>query len=288
MRDCMERFGSVFTVLVAGDRLTIVTDPLDFAPAVFRNSKLNFAPIADSVSENAFGVSYVRLGLDQHWVDKSYRTHLQGAGLVPLTTGFLQHVPWALQQAEGTLKAESRTSSVPLYHLVLETVFSASSAALFGRSAATSALCSAFTQFDDQFPLLVAGLPAWLLPGVASARAALRGQFDDPDPSQHAMMHERDAKLAETVRASLAAGGDAGGAGAAARQAMQSEILWAAEANTIPAAFWSIARLLDDQSEGGAFELVRQEALEALGRALCRARADLERETQQSSGTQAQ
>lgn len=51
---------------------------------------------------------------------------------------------------------------------------------------------------------------------------------------------------------------------------MQSEILWAAEANTVPAAFWCTAYILRDDRAYGVHRLVRQEGLEALGRALLR------------------
>ena len=83
-------------------------------------------------------------------------------------------------------------------------------------------------------------------------------------------MHERNAKLEQTALEDRSRGGDGGGAGEKARVAMQSEILWAAEANTIPAVFWAIAFLLNDERENGAMRAIEHEGMETLGRALLR------------------
>lgn len=162
MKRLSSDYRGAFTLLLAGNRTTIV--PVFDAAAIYRSTSLQFDPIADGVSSRAFGVSYLDFGLDQEWVNRSYRRHLQGAGLLGLTQGFLKALPAAFSSTSH------EDDTVPLYSYILNSIFMASCTALFGASSASTSNLRAFQAFDDSFPMLVAGVPASLMPSVQKAR----------------------------------------------------------------------------------------------------------------------
>jgi len=74
----------VFTVFVAGQRMTFVLDPMS-VPSVLKESRLRFAPVSDDVMDKAFGVPNVRSRFDLETIEDLARTRLKGDHLPPLT-----------------------------------------------------------------------------------------------------------------------------------------------------------------------------------------------------------
>lgn len=91
-----------------------------------------------------------------------------------------------------------------------------------------------FNIFDNAFPLLIAGVPAKYLPKVVEARETLARLFvplrENPSSFHAAREAYFNGKLNESDRSHLQIG-----------------MLWASQANTIPAAFWAIAFILSDK-----------------------------------------
>src|SRR5262249_12526806 len=61
---CVHRFGSTFTVLLAGGRRTFLTDPFDF-PTLFHTKELVFRDIAEVFGSRVFGYDPRSLRPDQ-------------------------------------------------------------------------------------------------------------------------------------------------------------------------------------------------------------------------------
>ena len=107
--------------------------------------------------------------------------------------------------------------------------------AIYGDGFTTDGVMADFARFDRAFPLLAGGVPARLVLGVVAARDRLAARLAEARPGGSALHHARRALLA--ARWSPLSVGRA-----------ELSVLWAALANTIPAAFWTVAHLLADRA----------------------------------------
>ena len=240
---CRAEHGDVFTLYVAGERMTFVCDPVELT-SVLRNKALRFSPIADEVMGTAFGLPIDRAEWTMlHEAEDLARSALKGDNLAPLTAGM-----------EGKLwpRLSSRRSGswedIDLYRLVWETMFDAGTDALFGDGVTSEALARDFDAFDRAFPLLVAGLPKLVAREGAAGLERVVGSLHRLGSEPSRWMQERRALFHHL---------DPGGWGR-----IQSAVLWAIHANTIPATFWAVARLLADPV---ALAAIRAELAEHLG-----------------------
>lgn len=221
--------GDVFTLVVAGKRLTFVLDPLDFPEVLRRVDDLGFDEIGGDISRQAFGntraseTPEVRLATHEN-----YAAHLKTAHLAPLSTGFGARID-PLITALATPDFTPRS----LFDMVESAVFHAGTDALFGAGVADPAALATFRRFDAVFQLLAAGVPARLLPGVLPAQRWLAARVGALRPDASDFVASRDAMFKRLLPAKD-------------RPHLQLGILWAAHANTIPAAFWTLAHVLAD------------------------------------------
>ncbi len=120
-----------------------------------------------------------------------------------------------------------------LYDFTARTIFHAASDAIFGDDFDRPSLFDDFSRFDERFPLLAAGLPARLFKGVLAARGLLARRLEQERASACALVLERERLMRGAVDDDDRAG-------------MQLALLWAANANTIPATFWSLFHIARD------------------------------------------
>jgi len=226
---CQRKHGDVFTLVVAGKRMTFVLDPLDVPEILRRVDDLSFKEIADDISMQAFGHSRApEKPVVREGIHALYAAHLKAARLGPLSEGFGAHLDPVLAAATPTT-----WSTRSLYEFVNEVVFAAGTDALFGSGTADPAGLAAFKRFDAGFPLLALGVPARLLPGVLRAQRWLAKRVGPLRPDASEFVAKRDAFfLANIDRRD--------------HDHVQLGLLWAAQANTIPAAFWTLAHVLAD------------------------------------------
>lgn len=224
---CRARHGDVFTLVVAGSRVTFVLDPLDFPEVLRRVDDLSFAEVADPIGERAFGYSPALSRPEMRAaIEASYAAHLKAARLGPLSQGFATRLDAVLAAA-----APKGWQTGSLYPFVEHAVFTANTDAIFGAGTASAAMLATFRRFDAAFPLLAGGASAWMLPGVSRAQRWLAARVGPLRADASEFMRERDALfLAHSDPRD--------------RDHLQLAILWAAQANTIPAAFWTLAYVL--------------------------------------------
>lgn len=203
--------------------MTFVLDPMSY-PAVLKAKALSFHPISYSVAATAFQLPKMREQVDSETVEQLSRTHLKGEHLRDATRAMGQRLHALVPGA-----AETDWASVPMYRMVWDLMFHAGTDALFGVGLADKDKASDFEIFDKAFPLMVAGLPKMLF---KEGSAALDRLASGPPLGEGPSAWLRD-------RAPLFADIPAIDYGRA-----QTSILWAINANTIPAAFWSLFYLL--------------------------------------------
>jgi|GEM_PF-1783428 len=236
---CRERHGEVFTLHIGGQRMTFVLDPLSY-PAVLKAKQLSFLPISDSVMATAFKFPDVREKVDIEAIEDLARARLKGPDLAEMTGAMERR----LRELIGA-GADGEWQTQALYRAVWDTMYHAGTDALFGAGLVNPAQSRAFQTFDRKFPLMVAGLPRFLFKaGDAALDQLANGPKLGANPSP--WLRSRDTLLTdlEDVEHGRA----------------QAAILWAINANTIPATFWSLYYLLRD---GQGLAAVRAE-LEAV------------------------
>lgn len=226
---CQREHGDVFTLLVAGERMTFVLDPHAYPTILKLQKELTFDGIAFELSATAFGHSRAwEQVLDISVFRDLYGQHLKGAALGGLTDRMQVNLT-----AFATALERDGRQTARLSDLVSRWMFEAGMDTLFGEGAARDGGLDDFRTYDRAFPLLVAGVPIDLLPGVRRARDRLAEVFRVARPHTSGLVGARNAYMNNRVSEED-------------RWRMQLSILWASQANTVPAAFWSLAFLLRD------------------------------------------
>lgn len=241
---CQARSGDVFTILVAGQRMTFVLCAHSHPAILKLQGDLSFTELAHDIAARAFGHPRFEPGL-ANAIDEATFEHLKGRSLELLSERALQRLgAWLSAESEGGWRTTG------LYDFVRRAMFMVSAESIFGPGWAEPQALEDFIHFDQRFPLLVAGVPARALPGVHTAQlrlAALVRATGARTPSDFLVargrvMHGRMSEE-EAGRTDLG-------------------LLWAAAANTLPAAFWTLAHLLHDRE---ALQAVSAEVRARLG-----------------------
>jgi len=220
---CQAEHGDVFTLFVAGDRMTFVLDPLS-APAVLKAKALSFHPVSDGILARAFKLPNARDRLDLAEIETIGRTRLRGERLEELSSNMGRRLESLVPQAVSEAWQDAQ-----LYEVIWDIMFRAGTEALFGGGTVTKELRADFEIFDRQFPLLVAGLPRPLLKAGNDALDRLgRAKLPGEGPSH--WIRDRQP-LIDALPPDE-------------RGHMRLPALWAIHANTIPSTFWTLYWLL--------------------------------------------
>lgn len=220
---CQAEHGDVFTLFIAGQRLTFVLDPLA-VPAVLRCKQLAFRPVSDQILTDAFDLDGFQQQVDYETIEILARTQLRGESLSVLSDTMGQRLEVLVPSV-----APEAWESTPLYRTVWEVMFRAGTDALYGAGSVTPQLCRDFELFDDEFPLMASGLPRALVrQGESALHRLASAKLLGEQPS--AWIRERQAVLAVLDEHE--------------RGLARVPILWAIHANTIPATFWTLYFLL--------------------------------------------
>ena len=238
---CQREHGDVFTLLLAGERMTFVLDPHAYPTVLKLQKELTFDGIAFELSATAFGHTRAwEQVLDIGVFREFYGQHLKGAALGGLAER-MQHKLDATAPPGG----ERGWRRGKLCDFVARWMFDAGMDTLFGDGAASDRALEDFRVYDRAFPLLVAGVPVRLLRGVGAARDRLAAVFGEDRTNESELMQARTRYMRGRVSEHD-------------RHRMQLSILWASQANTVPAAFWSLAFLLHDpEAKAAVIEEIR-------------------------------
>jgi hypothetical protein len=103
LTEAQSKYGDCFTLYIAGKRMTFVLDPLTI-PNVYKKFKtFDFHPIARDITEAAFFTPRDKQALYEKEVLKQYARHLNGDGLVKLTTNFQKQLLDSRHKNKGPL-----------------------------------------------------------------------------------------------------------------------------------------------------------------------------------------
>ncbi len=245
LRRCQLRHGDAFTLHLLGRRMTFLLDPRDYTQLFKHGGSLSFLPIAQEISNRAFGYRNVwGSGMTNDMLRESYARYLRPGVMRPLVERTRDELGRRLRAEIAALPGSAAGwREVELYALIERSVFAAGVASLFGDELADELVRQQFGGFDRQFARLVAGVPPRLLGTALKDREALVRRLGRRLPDASAFIEDRYEMLGRYVDDVDAA-------------RVQLSMLWASQANTIPAAFWVLAFLLED---AGAVRVVHSE-----------------------------
>lgn len=245
-----EKYGEIFTVLIAGKYMTFIMNPLLYPYVIKHGKQLDFHEFSDQVAPVTFGYPPVRSGkfpgMDEQ-IQRSFRL-LQGENLTSLTESMMGNLMLVFRQdhlketeVRGNEHGSWRTES--MYQFCSSVMFEATFLTIYGqpkyasRHSGMSTLREQFVKFDNMFPLLIAQIPISLLGWTKSIREELINYFLPQKMAQWSNTSQFIKKRAELFEQYDCLGD-------IDKAAHHFAILWASVGNTIPATFWAMYYLV--------------------------------------------
>jgi cytochrome P450 len=233
----MVQHGDAFTLNLAGQKMTFV-----FHPSALRHfftapdAQLAFAPAVEQFTQRVFGLPPADFLPKHHLLLATLRHQMVPAALPAHAHRMLP----ALRRGLRVWPAAG--GRMELYAAVQSLLFPAAVEALFGpaflQCHGAPALQAAFFEFEGGFELAASPVPHLLQPRFRRARAALLRALT----ASYRGGHFEGSAVGALIQ----------GCGLPPRcvPSMLLAVLWASQANTVPAAFWSVAFLLLPENAG--------------------------------------
>ncbi|KAK1172823.1 cytochrome P450 7A1-like [Acipenser oxyrinchus oxyrinchus] len=250
LRSRQKKYGDAVTCKIAGSYFTFILDPFSYC-AVFRNGKnLDFQKFAIETSRKVFGhadFTDPKYNLTYEELHHIFRQTLQGPALHPLTSNMMENLQFVMLRSKT-----SAWTTEGLYSFTFRIMFEAGYLTLFGkdekalrddteRFEAHKVLIhkamNDFKVFDKAFPLIVAGLPIGIIRGVKAAREALAERL------QHKYL-KKNSSISALTEQRMRYFDPVPYLDELGKARTHNVMLWASQANTLPATFWSLYYML--------------------------------------------
>lgn len=241
----------IFTACIANQHVHFVDSSYaDFSvERLFRHPNLSFIPVANDAVIHGFGARPEVLkkanGPDGDGKEMNAIFHnrvLKMEGLDMLVAD----VQLRLQrELDGLANVDTG-----LYKLVHSVLFPATVGSVVSPSLATEEIRQSFCDFDSKMPLLMAKFPLCLFPKARLGRDTLTAACQSYSSTSVLMQdrHETLARLKVTDSKDVAI--------------LDTTIVWAANANTIPSGFWCLYHILLDRD--GAYANIVDEVMQVM------------------------
>ncbi|XP_077159862.1 7-alpha-hydroxycholest-4-en-3-one 12-alpha-hydroxylase [Paroedura picta] len=264
LRRMQEKHGDVFTVLLGGYYFTFLMDPLSFGMVVKEaRAKLDFNEFASELVEKVF--SYRPCLMSHKIIETASTKHLKGNGLVVMTQAMMDGLQTVMFHSLGSAEERKPWKEDGLFHFCYNTVFRAGYLALYGNEPNGSEkgpswakrddlqhseeVYEKFRKYDRLFPRLATSTlffgkkqEAERLKKLFWGILSVKNVYQKDNIS--GWVREQEQRLAEE------------GMPEYMRDRFMFLLLWAAQGNTGPAAFWLLLYLMKNPE---AMEDVRKE-----------------------------
>eukprot|EP00746_Dinoflagellata_sp_MGD_P023236 gnl/MRDRNA2_/MRDRNA2_15444_c0_seq1.p1 gnl/MRDRNA2_/MRDRNA2_15444_c0~~gnl/MRDRNA2_/MRDRNA2_15444_c0_seq1.p1 ORF type:complete len:508 (-),score=76.64 gnl/MRDRNA2_/MRDRNA2_15444_c0_seq1:269-1792(-) len=258
-----QQYGEIFTVFLAGQRMHFVADYKSRGLILKKKNILDFRAIATEICMKTGLHSYCNQNDGElHRIFTKYL--VSEPEMSNVTERFHKELKMAISE-----KCSASPGGVcgDLFIFVKDLVFRASVAAFFRptEQSKCSQILEHFDKYDKFFPVVAGGAPPRMLPGFVESAEALTdfvqegvgvnfqdGKFKPMNQSFEGLIKARWEYMptCPAWNESLESAGQAKRLRDTARA--NNTMLWAAVANTLPAAFWSLAYLLNGSESGQA------------------------------------
>ncbi|XP_004580840.2 cytochrome P450 7A1 [Ochotona princeps] len=262
------KHGQVFTCKLMGKYVHFITNSLSYQKVLCHGKYFDWKKFHFATSTKVFGHGSIDPsdGNTTENINSTFNKTLTGDALVSLTDTMMENLqlsmkPQGLQEHRSTAWVTEG-----MYAFCYRVMFEAGYLTLFGRKltkqdserAFILNILEDFKEFDKVFPALVAGLPIHIFKTAHNAREKLA------EGLKHENLQTRN-HVSELVRLRMFLNDTVSCFDAAEKAKTHLALLWAAEANTIPATFWSLFQMMrSPEAMKAASEEVSQ-ALENAG-----------------------
>ncbi|KAM9323057.1 cytochrome P450 7A1 [Pholidichthys leucotaenia] len=248
LRSRQQKYGDIFTCKIAGKYIHFLCDPFSYHSVIRQGKHLDWWTFHFSTSVKAFGHDSFdpRHGHTTENLHQTFLKTLQGDALPSLIDSMMGHLQDVMLKS-GTLNhSTDRWEADGVFSFCYKVMFEAGYLTLFGkehgenvceakqaaRKAMVLSALEDFKEFDKIFPALVAGLPIHVFKSAYSARENLAKIMSAEKLSKRENISDL-ISLRIVLNDSLSTFNDV------SKARTHVALLWASQANTLPATFWS-------------------------------------------------
>uniref|UniRef100_A0A8D0GJK3 Cholesterol 7-alpha-monooxygenase n=1 Tax=Sphenodon punctatus TaxID=8508 RepID=A0A8D0GJK3_SPHPU len=276
LRARQKKYGHIFTCKVAGKYVHFLTDPFSYHSVLRQGRHLDWKKFHFTASAKAFGHGSIdpRDGNTTENMHQTFTTTLQGNALNSLTEAMMENLQYVMLQSSYCKPYSSKWVTDELYAFCCRVMFESGFLTLFGtelnsnqnknlskqetQQALILDVLENFKEFDKIFPALVAGLPINVFKSAHSAREKLTKAL------LHKNLQKRD-NISELVTLRMFLNDTLSTFDDNEKAKTHVAVLWASQANTIPATFWSLFYLIKNPEAMKAAREEVQKTIENAG-----------------------
>ncbi|EPY80287.1 cholesterol 7-alpha-monooxygenase-like protein [Camelus ferus] len=244
LRANQRKHGHVFTCKLMGNYVHFITNPLSYHKVLCHGKYLDWKKFHFTASAKAFGHRSIDPsdGNTTDNISKTIIKTLQGEALGSLTETMMENLQLVLRARLVPEPKAAAWATEGMYSFCYRVMFEAGYFTLFGRDLtgqdAQKALIlntlDNFKQFDKIFPALVAGFPIHVFKTGRHAREKLAEGLR----LQKLRRRDHISELVRFLNDMLSTRDDT------EKAKSLLAVLWASQANTIPATFWSLFQMI--------------------------------------------
>jgi len=253
LRSRQKKYGHIFTCKIAGQYIHFLCDPFSYHSVIRQGRHLDWRKFHFATSVKAFGHESFdpRHGHTTENLHHTFLKTLQGEALPSLIESMMTHLQDVMLKSDTLSPSTERWEVDGIFAFCYKVMFESGYLTLFGkelgddksqaRVAAQKALvlnaCENFKEFDKIFPALVAGLPIHVFKSAHSARENLAKTMHADNLSKRENLSDL-ISMRILLNDALSTFNDLG------KARTHVALLWASQANTLPATFWSLFYLI--------------------------------------------
>ncbi|XP_076780358.1 cytochrome P450 7A1 [Arvicanthis niloticus] len=247
LRANQRKHGHVFTCKLMGKYVHFITNSLSYHKVLCHGKYFDWKKFHYTTSAKAFGHRSIdpNDGNTTENINNTFTKTLQGDALCSLSEAMMQNLQSVMRPPDLPKSKSTAWVTEGMYAFCYRVMFEAGYLTLFGRDLSKTDTQRAFIlnnlnnfkQFDQVFPALVAGLPIHLFKSAHKAREKLAESL------KHENLYVRD-KVSELIRLRMFLNDTLSTFDDMEKAKTHLVILWASQANTIPATFWSLFQMI--------------------------------------------
>ncbi|XP_063779832.1 cytochrome P450 7A1 [Pseudophryne corroboree] len=255
LRSRQKKYGNVFTCKIAGNFVHFITDPFSFDSVMRHGRHFDWQRFHFETAAKAFGHSNMHPsdGKSTENIQETFKKTMQGDALDPLITAMMENLQRTMLQPIASKTNNNEWINDGLYAFCYRVMFESGYLTIFGkelnsmddkslaRQEAQRALIlnalENFKEFDKIFPALVAGLPIHVFKSAHSARENLAKDM------LHEKLRQR-INLSDICSLRMFMNDTVTTLNDSEKAKTHVALLWASQANTLPATFWCVYYLL--------------------------------------------
>ncbi|XP_024247572.1 cytochrome P450 7A1-like [Oncorhynchus tshawytscha] len=253
LRSRQKKYGHIFTCKIAGKYFHFLCDPFSYHAVIRQGRHLDWKKFHFSTSVKAFGHDSMdpRHGYTTENLHQTFLKTLQGEALPSLIETMMENLQSVMLQSDTLSPSKDHWDVDGIFAFCYKVMFESGYLTLFGkdlgnnknaaRQEAQKALVlnalENFKEFDKIFPALVAGLPIHVFKSAHSARENLAKTMLAENLSKRQNISDL-ISLRMLLNDTLSTFNDL------SKARTHVALLWASQANTLPATFWSLLYMI--------------------------------------------